>query len=97
MIKKFLKFIAFILCLCLCTVAVANCAVMFSKYQKSTVDDISGSYDCILVLGASVLSDGTPCKMLAERLTLPLPFTKRVCRISFCSADTPRLKISMMK
>ena len=68
MIKKFLKFIAFILCLCLCTVAVANCAVMFSKYQKSTVDDISGSYDCILVLGASVLSDGTPCKMLAERL-----------------------------
>ena len=68
MIKRFFKFIAFILVLCLCVLAVSNCVVVFSKYEKSTVDGFSGKADCILVLGASVLSDGTPCKMLADRL-----------------------------
>lgn len=68
MIKKFFKFIAGILCICICAVAAANCFVVFSGHKRETVDSIGGKYDCIMVLGASVLADGTPCQMLADRL-----------------------------
>ena len=77
MIKKFFKFIAFILCICICAMAVANCSVVFSKYQKQTVDSIDGKYDCIIILGASVLSDGTPCQMLADRLDTGIALYKK--------------------
>lgn len=77
MIKKFFKFIAFILCICVCAAAVANCSMVFSKYQKQTVDSIEGKYDCIIILGASVLSDGTPCQMLADRLDTGIALYKK--------------------
>lgn len=37
-------------------------------YDLDEVGEIDGSFDCILVLGAGVFSDGTPTPMLEDRL-----------------------------
>lgn len=41
-------------------------------YDSDEIDEIEGDFDCILVLGAGVYSDGSPTPMLSDRLTVAI-------------------------
>lgn len=75
-IGKILKgvfiFVLVVLIGCVLVVGVPNLIEYFGSSSKimsaSQVESSSTSYDCILVLGASVNSDGTPSTILQDRL-----------------------------
>ncbi len=54
------------------TVVLYGCLVIyvrsFADGKVFEISDVSGNYDCILVLGAGVMPDGKPSFMLADRL-----------------------------
>lgn len=71
--KKILKRI--ILTAVILTAIIVIYAMSVSAYVKSSqkdkileTDSITGTYDCIIVLGCGVREDGTPSSMLADRL-----------------------------
>lgn len=41
-------------------------------YDTENIGEVEGKFDCILVLGAGVYSDGTPTPMLRDRLTVAI-------------------------
>lgn len=70
--KKHIKIIAAIvlpiLLIAIYAVSV-NCYVKYSQDEKIlSADKVTGQYDCIIVLGCGVRDDGTPSKMLTDRL-----------------------------
>jgi len=64
----------FILCVCIgllaSVCAVTLCAIVDLTTDENimSADEVSDTYDCIMILGAKVFDDGTPCDMLADRL-----------------------------
>ena len=66
-----------------------------------TVDDLTGEYDCIFVLGCGVRADGTPSKMLRDRLeTAVLLYEMGVSEYILCSGDNGKVdynEVGVMK
>ena len=60
--------------LCLLVVLIPNLIVCLSSsnriYEREEISDLPKDFDCILVLGAGVYSDGTPTPMLNDRLVV---------------------------
>ncbi|NLY87895.1 MAG: DUF218 domain-containing protein [Clostridiales bacterium] len=71
-IKKFFKTLTFLIILFAAIMLVINFVVISNSRNRVCGDmensDQEKSYDCILVLGASVNSDGQPSMMLKDRL-----------------------------
>lgn len=71
-ITDVLIFLAVTILLCVISAAVLNVSIILETkdriYDTGSLDDISGKYDCILILGAGVRPDGTPSPMLEDRL-----------------------------
>ena len=56
-----------VLCVVVSNIIVCSSASGF-VYERENIKDLPGDFDCILVLGAGVYSDGTPTPMLNDRL-----------------------------
>lgn len=60
--------------LCLLVVVIPNLIVCLSSakriYEREEISELPKDFDCILVLGAGVYSDGTPTPMLNDRLVV---------------------------
>jgi len=74
MIKRMLKILIGILCLLgLCcgilALTVSRGMMEQTKGQFVSLQELEGEYDCILVLGAGVYSDGSPTPILSDRLS----------------------------
>lgn len=91
--KKTLKLIAIIALICIIVGTIAVMAI--DAYVKNSVKDsiidakhIKEKYDCILVLGCGVYSDGTPSPMLEDRLRKAIDLYKSgVARKIIMSGD----------
>lgn len=74
--SKFKRSVKVFFLLCLCTgvlgallLAAVNTAVHLTvRNDVVSTEKIAKQYDCILILGAKVFDDGTPCDMLRDRL-----------------------------
>ncbi len=67
-----------------------------TKYTENNIfkeDTVYGTYDCILILGAGVRDDGTPSKMLEERLSCGLDmYEKGLSKKILVSGDHGRVE-----
>ncbi len=73
-----LCFASLVLTVCLAVLSINAGVKLSSKVRILTPDDASLSgYDCILVLGAGVKSDGTPSDMLEDRLLTAIELYKK--------------------
>ena len=66
-----------------------NCYVKYSQDEKIlSADDVTGQYDCIIILGCGVKPDGTPTDMLLDRLTTGVELYKQgVAPVIIMSGD----------
>lgn len=71
-IRSILIILIAVILLCVLSALVINVSVIAktrnSIFEALTSDEDHGNYDCILILGAGVRSDGTPSPMLEDRL-----------------------------
>lgn len=93
-VKGLLIVLACLLCVCavlvgvVCSVPIiANMSVI--GVHENICGDFSGQkYDCILVLGAGLRSDGSPSDMLADRLDVAIElYEKGVSKVIILSGD----------
>ena len=74
---KLIAAIAVFMAVVLLAVVIINLAVVYKtdEYIRQT-DELGEGYDCILVLGAGLRSDGSPSDMLADRLKVAISLYK---------------------
>ena len=58
-----------VLCVLISNIIVCSSSGRFI-YERENIKDLPSDFDCILVLGAGVYSDGTPTPMLNDRLAV---------------------------
>ena len=93
-IKGILIVFACLLCVCAVLVGVAGSIPVIANMSVMGVhenirEDFGGqNYDCILVLGAGLRSDGSPSDMLADRLDVAIElYRKGVSEVIILSGD----------
>jgi vancomycin permeability regulator SanA len=75
--KKFVAVIATFMAAAILSVVIINLAVVYKTDENiRQTDDLGVGYDCILVLGAGLRSDGSPSDMLADRLRVAISLYK---------------------
>jgi vancomycin permeability regulator SanA len=75
--KKFVAVIATFMAAAILSVVIINLAVVYKTDENiRQTDELGVGYDCILVLGAGLRSDGSPSDMLADRLRVAISLYK---------------------
>lgn len=92
-IKRSLIFIGFVCALVFLSICILNIAIVAKTdsqiYGVENIEDLSGEYDCILVLGAGVRADGSPTPMLDDRLMTAIEAYKEgKSAVLFVSGDS---------
>ena len=74
----FLRIVVAVVVLAIFVTTFINLYIIFHvKGRVVSVNSAPADYDCILVLGCSVHSDGTPSKVLQKRLDLAIELYKK--------------------